>query len=175
VRTSRLQTPLSRRRLDILRAAGREFRTRGYAETGMREIAAAATLSRQPLQLFFWQRRNPLLLPGQRPRRLNRQSRPNAPRTNQRPEKASHRNRLPSALRPRRSRRLSRAPADQSISRSYRSGSWLNATATNKAVRQVIAAEFAPDEFADTDPASRPLNPGRFELHHRPGSTPKGR
>src|ERR1700687_3149477 len=33
------------RRLEILRAAGREFRARGFAETGRRNIAAAAALS----------------------------------------------------------------------------------------------------------------------------------
>jgi TetR/AcrR family transcriptional regulator len=41
------------RRLDILRAAGREFRTRGYAETGMRDIAAAAALSPANLYNYF--------------------------------------------------------------------------------------------------------------------------
>jgi AcrR family transcriptional regulator len=39
VRTSRLQRRYLARRLEILRAAGREFRTRGFAETGMRETA----------------------------------------------------------------------------------------------------------------------------------------
>jgi len=46
---SRLQRRYLARRLEILRAAGREFRTRGYAETGMREIAAAADLSLPPI------------------------------------------------------------------------------------------------------------------------------
>lgn len=41
------------RRLDILRAAGREFRLRGYAETGMRDIAAAAALSPANLYNYF--------------------------------------------------------------------------------------------------------------------------
>jgi len=41
------------RRLDILRAAGREFRARGFAETGMREIAAAADLSPANLYNYF--------------------------------------------------------------------------------------------------------------------------
>jgi AcrR family transcriptional regulator len=41
------------RRLDILRAAGREFRVRGFAETGMRDIAAAATLSPANLYNYF--------------------------------------------------------------------------------------------------------------------------
>ena len=53
VRTSRLQRRYLARRLDILRAAGREFRTRGYAETGMREIAAAADLSPANLYNYF--------------------------------------------------------------------------------------------------------------------------
>jgi TetR/AcrR family transcriptional regulator len=41
------------RRLEILRAAGREFRARGFAETGMRDIAAAATLSPANLYNYF--------------------------------------------------------------------------------------------------------------------------
>src|SRR5271169_658458 len=41
------------RRLDILRAAGREFRVRGYAETGMRDIAAVAALSPANLYNYF--------------------------------------------------------------------------------------------------------------------------
>ena len=41
------------RRLEILRAAGREFRVRGFAETGMRDIAAAATLSPANLYNYF--------------------------------------------------------------------------------------------------------------------------
>ena len=41
------------RRLDILRAAGKEFRVRGYAETGMRDIAAAAALSPANLYNYF--------------------------------------------------------------------------------------------------------------------------
>jgi len=41
------------RRLEILRAAGREFRVRGYAETGMRDIAAAASLSPANLYNYF--------------------------------------------------------------------------------------------------------------------------
>ena len=53
VRTSRLQHRYLARRLEILRAAGREFRTRGYAETGMREIAAAADLSPANLYNYF--------------------------------------------------------------------------------------------------------------------------
>ena len=53
VRTSRLQRRYLARRLDILRAAGREFRTRGFAETGMREIAAAADLSPANLYNYF--------------------------------------------------------------------------------------------------------------------------
>ena len=41
------------RRLEILRAAGREFRVRGFAETGMRDIAAAAELSPANLYNYF--------------------------------------------------------------------------------------------------------------------------
>jgi AcrR family transcriptional regulator len=53
VRTSSLQRRYLARRLEILRAAGREFRTRGFAETGMREIAAAADLSPANLYNYF--------------------------------------------------------------------------------------------------------------------------
>jgi AcrR family transcriptional regulator len=53
MRTSRLQRRYLSRRLEILRAAGREFRTRGFAETGMREIAAAADLSPANLYNYF--------------------------------------------------------------------------------------------------------------------------
>jgi len=53
VRTSRVQRRYQARRLEILRAAGREFRTRGFAETGMREIAAAADLSPANLYNYF--------------------------------------------------------------------------------------------------------------------------
>ena len=41
------------RRLEILRAAGSEFRRRGFAETGMRDIAAAADLSPANLYNYF--------------------------------------------------------------------------------------------------------------------------
>ncbi|HKT47324.1 MAG TPA: TetR/AcrR family transcriptional regulator [Candidatus Acidoferrales bacterium] len=41
------------RRLEILRAAGKAFRTRGFAETGMRDIAAAADLSPANLYNYF--------------------------------------------------------------------------------------------------------------------------
>jgi AcrR family transcriptional regulator len=41
------------RRLEILRAAGKEFRARGFAETGMRDIAAAADLSPANLYNYF--------------------------------------------------------------------------------------------------------------------------
>lgn len=40
-------------RLEILRAAGKEFRARGFAETGMRDIAAAAELSPANLYNYF--------------------------------------------------------------------------------------------------------------------------
>src|SRR5271168_51187 len=58
-------TPLSRkdngrlrrrylaRRLQILRAAGEEFRANGFAETGMRDIAEAASLSPGNLYNYF--------------------------------------------------------------------------------------------------------------------------
>src|SRR5262249_38094901 len=41
------------RRLEILRAAGNQFRLRGFAETGMRDIAAAADLSPANLYNYF--------------------------------------------------------------------------------------------------------------------------
>ncbi len=41
------------RRLEILRAAGREFRARGFVETGMRDIAEAAALSPANLYNYF--------------------------------------------------------------------------------------------------------------------------
>ncbi len=41
------------RRLEILRAAGREFRVRGFAETGMRDIATVANLSPANLYNYF--------------------------------------------------------------------------------------------------------------------------
>jgi AcrR family transcriptional regulator len=41
------------RRLEILRAAGMMFRARGFAETGMRDIAAAADLSPANLYNYF--------------------------------------------------------------------------------------------------------------------------
>lgn len=53
MRTSRPQRRYQARRLEILRAAGREFRARGFAETGMREIAAAADLSPANLYNYF--------------------------------------------------------------------------------------------------------------------------
>jgi AcrR family transcriptional regulator len=41
------------RRLEILRAAGKQFRAGGFAETGMRDIAAAADLSPANLYNYF--------------------------------------------------------------------------------------------------------------------------
>jgi AcrR family transcriptional regulator len=41
------------RRLEILRAAGKAFRERGFAETGMRDIAEAAALSPANLYNYF--------------------------------------------------------------------------------------------------------------------------
>jgi AcrR family transcriptional regulator len=52
-RNGRLQRRYLARRLEILRAAGREFRLRGFAETGMRDIAEAATLSPANLYNYF--------------------------------------------------------------------------------------------------------------------------
>ncbi|HET8922034.1 MAG TPA: TetR/AcrR family transcriptional regulator [Candidatus Acidoferrum sp.] len=49
----RLRRRYLARRLEILRAAGREFRMRGFAETGMRDIAAAASLSPANLYNYF--------------------------------------------------------------------------------------------------------------------------
>jgi AcrR family transcriptional regulator len=50
---SRIRRRYLARRLEILRAAGRTFRTRGFAETGMRDIAAAADLSPANLYNYF--------------------------------------------------------------------------------------------------------------------------
>lgn len=48
------------RRLEILRAAGRQFRDRGFVETGMRDIAEAAELS--PANLYnYFQGKNEIL------------------------------------------------------------------------------------------------------------------
>jgi AcrR family transcriptional regulator len=52
-RNGRLRRRYLTRRLEILRAAGREFRTRGFAETGMRDIAEAAALSPANLYNYF--------------------------------------------------------------------------------------------------------------------------
>ena len=50
---SRLRRRYLSRRLEILRAAGKTFRTRGFAETGMRDIAATADLSPANLYNYF--------------------------------------------------------------------------------------------------------------------------
>jgi TetR/AcrR family transcriptional regulator len=50
---ARLRKRYLARRLEILRAAGKEFRLRGFAETGMRDIAAAADLSPANLYNYF--------------------------------------------------------------------------------------------------------------------------
>ena len=50
---SRLRRRYLARRLEILRAAGKEFHRRGFAETGMRDIAAAADLSPSNLYNYF--------------------------------------------------------------------------------------------------------------------------
>src|SRR5205823_6443627 len=52
-RNGRVKRRYLLRRLEILRAAGREFRVRGFAETGMRDIAAAASLSPANLYNYF--------------------------------------------------------------------------------------------------------------------------
>src|SRR5207302_1952935 len=55
-RTSRNGRPQRRylaRRLEILRAAGRQFRSRGFMKTGMRDIAEAAELSPANLYNYF--------------------------------------------------------------------------------------------------------------------------
>ena len=52
-RNSRQRRRYLARRLEILRAAGREFRMRGFAETGMRDIADAASLSPANLYNYF--------------------------------------------------------------------------------------------------------------------------
>ncbi len=49
----RLRRRAEARRLEILRAAGRVFRRRGFADTGMREIAAEANLSPGNLYYYF--------------------------------------------------------------------------------------------------------------------------
>jgi len=50
---SRLRRRYLARRLEILRAAGQQVRIRGFAETGMRDIAAAADLSPANLYNYF--------------------------------------------------------------------------------------------------------------------------
>src|SRR5207245_10372190 len=52
-RNGRLKRRYLARRLEILRAAGRAFRMRGFSETGMRDIAAAASLSPANLYNYF--------------------------------------------------------------------------------------------------------------------------
>jgi AcrR family transcriptional regulator len=55
--TNRMRGRVARRylarRLEILRAAGKQFRSAGFAETGMRDIAAAADLSPANLYNYF--------------------------------------------------------------------------------------------------------------------------
>lgn len=59
-RTARQQRRYLARRLEILRAAGREFRARGFVETGMRDIAEASELS--PANLYnYFQGKNEIL------------------------------------------------------------------------------------------------------------------
>ena len=52
-RSGRQQRRYMARRLEILRAAGRQFRARGFVETGMRDIAQAADLSPANLYNYF--------------------------------------------------------------------------------------------------------------------------
>ena len=52
-RSGRQQRRFVARRLEILRAAGREFRAQGFVETGMRDIAEAAELSPANLYNYF--------------------------------------------------------------------------------------------------------------------------
>lgn len=52
-RSGRQQRRYQARRLEILRAAGRQFRARGFGETGMRDIAKAAELSPANLYNYF--------------------------------------------------------------------------------------------------------------------------
>lgn len=52
-RNGRQRRRYQARRLEILRAAGREFRSRGFVETGMRDIAEAAELSPANLYNYF--------------------------------------------------------------------------------------------------------------------------
>ena len=52
-RNGRLKQRYLARRLEILRAAGKEFRVRGFGETGMRDIAEAAALSPANLYNYF--------------------------------------------------------------------------------------------------------------------------
>lgn len=53
IRSGRQQQRYTARRLEILRAAGRQFRARGFGETGMRDIAEAAELSPANLYNYF--------------------------------------------------------------------------------------------------------------------------
>src|SRR5437870_10433088 len=52
-RNGHLERRYLARRLEILRAAGKQFRVSGFAETGMRDIAAAADLSPANLYNYF--------------------------------------------------------------------------------------------------------------------------
>jgi len=51
--SNRLRKRRLAKRFEILRAAGREFRARGFFETGMRDIAAASDLSPANLYNYF--------------------------------------------------------------------------------------------------------------------------
>ena len=51
--STRVRRRAEARRLEILRAAGRVFRRRGFAATGMREIAAEADLSPGNIYHYF--------------------------------------------------------------------------------------------------------------------------
>jgi len=89
------------RRLEILRAAGREFRVRGFAETGMRDIAAAAALSPANLYNYFRGKHDIVLLSGQFAGSNDRGTGQGSPHKNQRGDKAAHGDRLAFEMRAR--------------------------------------------------------------------------
>src|SRR5258708_2571600 len=126
-------------------------------------------LPRQPLQLFSRQRRNPLLLPGQRPRSPDRQSRENSPRSIAiRNRKTSHNHPLPPALRARPSRRLRRPSPNPLDSPPFAK------TPACKA-RPLRTRHPPPDRRRHPlqripphrSSASRPRHPRRTKFHHR--------
>src|SRR5712671_4801578 len=154
MRTSRLQHRYLARRLDILRAAGREFRTRGYAETGMREIAAAADLS--PANLYNYFRGKDEILFFCQDNALDRLianlDRTRRARTSA-PEKLravinSHLHCVLDEIEGSAAHLLS-----NSISAHLQKRLLAKRDRYEQGVRQVIAAGIRSSEFADTDPA----------------------